>query len=73
VKTLNKMADEQNNSIQLLDRLIDERREHFLHALPECAQQNLLMRLKKEIDFLVEKRNQLLKSIKNTATAFNYQ
>jgi hypothetical protein len=50
----------ETNSIQLLNKLIDEREDHFLHALSESAEQTLISHLKNDIDFLKEKRSELL-------------
>lgn len=51
--------DELSNLVLMLDKLIDEREEHFLHALSESSEQSLLAHLKNDIDFLKEKRTQL--------------
>lgn len=48
-----------SEAIRLLDKLIKERQEHFLHALSESVESSLLSHLKNDIDFLTEKRNEI--------------
>lgn len=52
--------NEIENTIELLNKLIAEREEHFQHALSESAEQSLIAHLKNDIDFLKEKRVKLL-------------
>lgn len=49
-----------SDTVELLDKLIREREEHFQHALSESAEQSLITHLKNDIDFLKEKRQDML-------------
>jgi hypothetical protein len=51
--------NETENTIELLNKLIAEREEHFQHALSESAEQSLIAHLKNDIAFLKEKRKQV--------------
>ncbi|MEP7170882.1 MAG: hypothetical protein ABI855_16050 [Bacteroidota bacterium] len=55
--------NEIENRIDLLNKLIAAREEHFQHALCESAEQTLIAHLKNDIDFLKEKRKQLLQEM----------
>ena len=46
-------------NLELLNKIIDERENHFQHALSEAADNQLLNHLKSDLDFLKEKRRAL--------------
>jgi hypothetical protein len=48
------------NTLELLSKLIADREEYFQKALCESAEKTLIYTLKNDIDFLKEKRTQLL-------------
>lgn len=55
---------EEQDELSLLNKLIAERENHFQHALSEAADHSLLFHLKKDLDFLKEKREELITLIK---------
>lgn len=57
-----KMIDTEH-TIELLNKLIADREEHFQHALSDCAEQSLIAHLKNDIEFLKEKRKKLREEI----------
>jgi hypothetical protein len=65
VSIASKMAEE-NENLALLNKLIAERENHFQHALSEAADSHLLYHLKKDLDFLKEKREELKRNISNS-------
>lgn len=55
--------NEKQNTIELLNKLIEQREEHFIHSLCENSEQSIISHLKSDIDFLKEKRKQLVQEI----------
>jgi hypothetical protein len=64
--SLKAMGEEQDN-LSLLNKLIAERENHFQRALSEAADYHLLNHLKKDLDFLKEKREELKRSLNNSS------
>lgn len=60
-------ADEDHENLCLLDKLITERENHFHHALSEAADYHLLIHLKRDLDFLKEKREALRTTLKSAS------
>jgi hypothetical protein len=60
-----KQAAPSQNTLELLSKLIADREEYFQKALCESAEKTLIYNLKNDLDFLKEKRTQLLEESMN--------
>lgn len=65
-------SPEDKEALKLLNRLIREREDHFLHALSESAESTLLSHLKNDIDFLKEKREEVRSRVVNMEAGNDY-
>ena len=65
-------SPEDKEALKLLNKLIKEREDHFLHALSESAESSLLSHLKNDIDFLKEKREEIRNRVFNIETGNDY-